>query len=133
MRNKGKSGNWEVRIEQDLKALMIMCNESDQKFFGIPNKRRKTEDYTRLIIIAWALNLRGAAVVLLGEAERKKRDKEVFDCLKAVENDYNVILKWVGDFICSIQDPDYRQVATEIWKEKKARINKREFNISQFI
>lgn len=79
------------------------------------------------------MNLRGAAVVLLGEAERKKRDKEVFDCLKAVENDYNVILKWVGDFICSIQDPDYRQVATEIWKEKKARINKSEFNISQFI
>ena len=39
MRNKGKSGNWEVRIEQDLKALMIMCNESDQKFFGILSKR----------------------------------------------------------------------------------------------
>lgn len=43
------------RFSRETEAFLMLCGEDDRKFFSIFKKKRKTEDYARLITVAAVL------------------------------------------------------------------------------
>lgn len=113
---------WETEEGREITYFLIMCKPKDINFLGIPDVDRKTEDYARLILIANILELRGAVLRLVSEAERWGRINEVAEYIKGIKR--YIIIKWVEDFINEIEEKEIKGVVLKVWLEKKENIKK---------
>lgn len=43
---------YRVELKEELELFLRMCSEQDRKFIDVPRKKRKSEDYARLMMIA---------------------------------------------------------------------------------
>ena len=126
-----KGTEWEEMFEKEIMVFFEMCGEEDRKFWGIPDKQRKTDDYVRLLIIPVALGLRFPMVRILGEAEKRKREESVMERFGEMEKEEKLVVGWIEDFIAKIENPIYKETVESIWKEKKERIEKEGFSLSK--
>ena len=95
----------------------------DGNFLNLPLKKRKIEDAVRLLCITTALSLRGPFFSVINAEE--KRFDELISHWERIRYDEKKVTAWLDDFI---ENPLLKQVAQEIWNEKKARFQNARFD-----
>lgn len=108
------------RFSRETEAFLMLCGEDDRKFFSIFKKKRKTEDYARLITVAAVLCLRGAVMKITKMAERTGRLAAMIQMLEIEGKKYENICRWMEDFIAKIGDAALQRETEAMWREKKA-------------
>lgn len=116
----------EKGYEQEVLLFLNMCKEEDGNFLNLPLKKRKIEDAVRLLCITTALSLRGPFFSVINAEE--KRFDELISHWKRIRYDEKKVTAWLDDFIAAVEDPLLKQVAQEIWNEKKARFQNARFD-----
>ena len=111
--------NLEKGYEQEVLLFLNMCKEEDRNFLNLPLKKRKIEDAVRLLCITTALSLRGPFFSVINAEE--KRFDELISHWERIRYDEEKVTAWLDDFIAAVEDPLLKQIAQEIWNEKKAR------------
>lgn len=120
MKHKGKNDElFKTKYEREIGYFLFMCGEEDANFFSVPDKKRKTDDYVRLMLIAVAFNLPAPMMRILREAEDRKRAEEVLKRLEELKDDRAVIVGWVDEFVEKIRNEEVKEIALQYWKEKK--------------
>lgn len=66
-----------TKDDKEIFYFLAMCNDKDGDFLEIPDKKRKTDDYVRLLFIADFFELKAPMDRLLEEAVEKKRLDEI--------------------------------------------------------
>lgn len=116
----------EKGYEQEVLLFLNMCKEEDGNFLNLPLKKRKIEDAVRLLCITTALSLRGPFFSVINAEE--KRFDELISHWERIRYDEKKVTAWLDDFIAAVEDPLLKQVAQEIWNEKKARFQNARFD-----
>lgn len=116
----------EKGYEQEVLLFLNMCKEEDGNFLNLPLKKRKIEDAVRLLCITTALSLRGPFFSVINAEE--KRFDELISHWKRIRYDEKKVTAWLDDFIAAVENPLLKQVAQEIWDEKKARFQNARFD-----
>ena len=98
----------------------------DGNFLNLPLKKRKIEDAVRLLCITTALSLRGPFFSVINAEE--KRFDELISHWERIRYDEEKVTAWLDDFIAAVENPLLKQVAQEIWDEKKARFQNARFD-----
>ncbi len=98
----------------------------DGNFLNLPLKKRKIEDAVRLLCITTALSLRGPFFSVINAEE--KRFDELISHWERIRYDEKKVTAWLDDFIAAVENPLLKQVAQEIWNEKKARFQNARFD-----
>lgn len=132
MKQNGRLSQWEQNLQDDLMYFLNMCGKEDRKIFGKPSKKYTIEQYARLVCITLAVGVRGAMLSLFKRCEDNRIEPdEVFACID--KTPYSTIEKWVNEFIGQIENPLLKQVAEEIWNEKRKKLPKENFNVRKLI
>lgn len=118
--------NLEKGYEQEVLLFLNMCKEEDGNFLNLPLKKRKIEDAVRLLCITTALSLRGPFFSVINAEE--KRFDELISHWERIRYDEEKVTAWLDDFIAAVENPLLKQVAQEIWDEKKARFQNARFD-----
>ena len=118
--------NLEKGYEQEGLLFLNMCKEEDRNFLNLPLKKRKIEDAVRLLCITTALSLRGPFFSVINAEE--KRFDELISHWERIRYDEEKVTAWLDDFIAAVEDPLLKQIAQEIWNEKKARFQNSRFD-----
>ena len=118
--------NLEKGYEQEVLLFLNMCKEEDRNFLNLPLKKRKIEDAVRLLCITTALSLRGPFFSVINAEE--KRFDELISHWERIRYDEEKVTAWLDDFIAAVEDPLRKQIAQEIWNEKKARFQNARFD-----
>ena len=118
--------NLEKSYDREVLLFLNMCKEEDGNFLNLPLKKRKIEDAVRLLCITTALSLRGPFFSVINAEE--KRFDELISHLERIRYDEEKVTAWLDDFIAAVEDPLLKQVAQEIWDEKKARFQNARFD-----
>ena len=118
--------NLEKGYEQEVLLFLNMCKEEDRNFLNLPLKKRKIEDAVRLLCITTALSLRGPFFSVINAEE--KRFDELISHWERIRYDEKKVTAWLDDFIAAVENPLLKQVAQEIWDEKKARVQNARFD-----
>jgi hypothetical protein len=118
--------NLEKGYEQEVLLFLNMCKEEDRNFLNLPLKKRKIEDAVRLLCITTALSLRGPFFSVINAEE--KRFDELISHWERIRYDEEKVTAWLDDFIAAVEDPLLKQIAQEIWNEKKARFQNARFD-----
>lgn len=125
MKHKGKNDElFKTQREREIGYFLFMCGEEDANFFSVPDRKRKTDDYVRLMLIALVFNLPAPMMRILKEAEEKKRDKEVLKRMEELKDDRAVIVGWVDEFVEKIRNEEVKEIALQYWNEKKENFEK---------
>lgn len=117
-------------IEQTI-SFLSLCGEKDRKFLEVPQKKRKTEDYARLITITLIFGFKQVSMQLLGKAG--KRIGEVNEFIIKATGDYTTVKKWLDEFIENITVPKLKAITLNAWKEKSEGLNSDNFDINKLI
>ena len=80
----------------------------------------------RLLCITTALSLRGPFFSVINAEE--KRFDELISHWERIRYDEKKVTAWLDDFIAAVENPLLKQVAQEIWNEKKARFQNARFD-----
>lgn len=80
----------------------------------------------RLLCITTALSLRGPFFSVINAEE--KRFDELISHWERIRCDEEKVTAWLDDFIAAVENPLLKQVAQEIWDEKKARFQNARFD-----
>ena len=118
--------NLEKSYDREVLLFLNMCKEEDGNFLNLPLKKRKIEDAVRLLCITTALSLRGPFFYVINAEE--KRFDELISHWERIRYDEEKVTAWLDDFIAAVEDPLLKQVAQEIWDEKKARFQNARFD-----
>ena len=118
--------NIEKSYDREVLLFLNMCKEEDGNFLNLPLKKRKIEDAVRLLCITTALSLRGPFFSVINAEE--KRFDELISHWERIRYDEEKVTAWLDDFIAAVEDPLLKQVAQEIWDEKKARFQNARFD-----
>ena len=118
--------NLEKSYDREVLLFLKMCKEEDGNFLNLPLKKRKIEDAVRLLCITTALSLRGPFFSVINAEE--KRFDELISHWERIRYDEEKVTAWLDDFIAAVEDPLLKQVAQEIWDEKKARFQNARFD-----
>ena len=118
--------NLEKGYEQEVVLFLKMCKKEDGNFLNLPLKKRKIEDAVRLLCITTALSLRGPFFSVINAEE--KRFDELISHWERIRYDEVKVTAWLDDFIAAVEDPLLKQIAQEIWNEKKARFQNARFD-----
>ena len=118
--------NLEKVHDQEVLLFLNMCKKEDGNFLNLPLKKRKIEDAVRLLCITTALSLRGPFFSVINAEE--KRFDELISHWERIRYDEKKVTAWLDDFIAAVEDPLLKQVAQEIWNEKKARFQNARFD-----
>ena len=118
--------NLEKSYDREVLLFLNMCKEEDGHFLNLPLKKRKIEDAVRLLCITTALSLRGPFFSVINAEE--KRFDELISHWERIRYDEETVTAWLDDFIAAVEDPLLKQVAQEIWDEKKARFQNARFD-----
>ena len=118
--------NLEKSYDREVLLFLNMCKEEDGNFLNLPLKKRKIEDAVRLLCITTALSLRGPFFSVINAEE--KRFDELISHWERIRYDEEKVTAWLDDFIAAVEDPLLKQVAQEIWDEKKARFQNSRFD-----
>ena len=118
--------NLEKSYDREVLLFLNMCKEEDGNFLNLPLKKRKIEDAVRLLCITTALSLRGPFFSVINAEE--KRFDELISHWERIRYDEEKVTAWLDDFIAAVEDPLLKQVAQEIWDEKKARFHNARFD-----
>lgn len=118
--------NLEKGYDQEVLLFLKMCKEEDGNFLNLPLKKRKIEDAVRLLCITTALSLRGPFFSVINAEE--KRFDDLISHWEQIRYDEEKVTAWLDDFIAAVEDPLLKQVAQEIWNEKKARFQNARFD-----
>jgi hypothetical protein len=118
--------NLEKSYDREVLLFLNMCKEEDGNFLNLPLKKRKIEDAVRLLCITTALSLRGPFFSVINAEE--KRFDELISHWERIRYDEEKVTAWLDDFIAAVEDPLLKQVAQEIWDEKKARFQNARFD-----
>ena len=118
--------NLEKSYDREVLLFLNMCKEEDGNFLNLPLKKRKIEDAVRLLCITTALSLRGPFFSVINAEE--KRFDELISHWERIRYDEEKVTAWLDDFIAAVEDPLLKQVAQEIWNEKKARFQNARFD-----
>ncbi len=118
--------NLEKGYEQEVVLFLKMCKKEDGNFLNLPLKKRKIEDAVRLLCITTALSLRGPFFSVINAEE--KRFDELISHWERIRYDEEKVTAWLDDFIAAVEDPLLKQIAQEIWNEKKARFQNARFD-----
>ena len=118
--------NLEKSYDREVLLFLNMCKEEDGNFLNLPLKKRKIEDAVRLLCITTALSLRGPFFSVINAEE--KRFAELISHWERIRYDEEKVTAWLDDFIAAVEDPLLKQVAQEIWDEKKARFQNARFD-----
>lgn len=118
--------NLEKGYEQEVVLFLKMCKKEDGNFLKLPLKKRKIEDAVRLLCITTALSLRGPFFSVINAEE--KRFDELISHWERIRYDEEKVTAWLDDFIAAVENPLLKQVAQEIWNEKKARFQNARFD-----
>ena len=116
----------EKGYEQEVLLFLNMCKEEDGNFLNLPLKKRKIEDAVRLLCITTALSLRGPFFSVINAEE--KRFDELISHWERIRYDEEKVTAWLDDLIAAVENPRLKQVAQEIWDEKKARFQNARFD-----
>ena len=116
----------EKGYDQEVLLFLNMCKEEDRNFLNFPLKKRKIEDAVRLLCITTALSLRGPFFSVINAEE--KRFDELISHWERIRYDEKKVTAWLDDFIAAVEDPLLKQIAQEIWNEKKARFQNARFD-----
>lgn len=112
--------------DREVLLFLNMCKKEDGNFLNLPLKKRKIEDAVRLLCITTALSLRGPFFSVIN-AEEKHFD-ELISHWERIRYDEEKVTAWLDDFIAAVENPLLKQVAQEIWDEKKARFQNARFD-----
>lgn len=112
--------------DREVLLFLNMCKKEDGNFLNLPLKKRKIEDAVRLLCITTALSLRGPFFSVINAEE--KRFDELISHWERIRYDEKKVTAWLDDFIAAVEDPLLKQVAQEIWNEKKARFQNARFD-----
>lgn len=112
--------------DREVLLFLNMCKKEDGNFLNLPLKKRKIEDAVRLLCITTALSLRGPFFSVINAEE--KRFDELISHWERIRYDEEKVTAWLDDFIAAVEDPLLKQVAQEIWNEKKARFQNARFD-----
>lgn len=118
--------NLEKGYDQEVLLFLKMCKEEDGNFLNLPLKKRKIEDAVRLLCITTALSLRGPFFSVINAEE--KRFDDLISHWEQIRYDEEKVTAWLDDFIAAVENPLLKQVAQEIWNEKKARFQNARFD-----
>lgn len=118
--------NLEKVHDREVLLFLNMCKKEDGNFLNLPLKKRKIEDAVRLLCITTALSLRGPFFSVINAEE--KRFDELISHWERIRYDEEKVTAWLDDFIAAVEDPLLKQVAQEIWNEKKARFQNARFD-----
>lgn len=118
--------NLEKVHDREVLLFLNMCKKEDGNFLNLPLKKRKIEDAVRLLCITTALSLRGPFFSVINAEE--KRFDELISHWKRIRYDEEKVTAWLDDFIAAVEDPLLKQIAQEIWNEKKARFQNARFD-----
>lgn len=132
MKKGENKSQWEQNLEDELLYFINMCGEEDRKIFDKPKKKRTIEEYGRLICITTAIGVRGAMLWLYKRCEDNRIEPDgIFNYMDSVP--FETAEKWVDEFVGGIEHPLLKQVAVEIWGEKRAKLTKEKFNIRDLL
>lgn len=115
-------------LENDILGFLYMCDKSDIEFINKPDSARSNEDYLRLCIISLTFGLKGAFLRIVKEAEDNDRIDEMFESLDKYKKEYQLVKKWIEDFISRIKDEMLKDMAKNMWIEKTKIFEKEGFS-----
>ena len=118
--------NLEKVHDREVLLFLNMCKKEDGNFLNLPLKKRKIEDAVRLLCITTALSLRGPFFSVINAEE--KRFDELISHWERIRYDEKKVTAWLDDFIAAVENPLLKQVAQELWDEKKARFQNARFD-----
>ena len=132
MEKDENKNQWKKNLNDELVYFINMCGEEDRKVFEKPRKRRTVEEYGRLLCITMAIGVRGAMLWLYKRCEENRIEpEEIFAYIGSVP--LETVEKWVNEFVGQIEQPLLKQVAVEIWDEKRAKLSEEKFDIRKLL
>ena len=132
MEKDENKSQWKKNLNDELVYFINMCGEEDRKVFEKPRKRRTVEEYGRLLCITMAIGVRGAMLWLYKRCEENRIEpEEIFAYIGSVP--LETVEKWVNEFVGQIEQPLLKQVAVEIWDEKRAKLSEEKFDIRKLL
>lgn len=118
-------------METDVAYFLEMCTKSDKKIFLSDPKKKKTEDFGRFICLGGAFNMRGVFLNMFAQHEYAGDIDDILNYLDGVT--YELLEKWVEDFLKTIGEPILKKCAQSIWEEKKKYFSEHGFKISKLL
>ena len=132
MEKDENKSQWKKNLNDELVYFINMCGEEDRKVFEKPRKRRTVEEYGRLLCITMAIGVRGAMLWLYKRCEENRIEpEEIFAYIGSVP--LETVEKWVNEFVGQIEQPLLKQVAVEIWDEKRAKLSEEKFDMRKLL
>lgn len=115
--------------DNEILTFFVLCSPEDVAFMSTPAKKRKAEDYVRLMTLALVFGFRRVSMRVLQEAEEKGAD--IFPALERAEKDFSLVRGWVEAFIANVQDGELRAFVREEWEKKLASVDAANFHLKQ--
>ena len=114
--------------KRQIANFLLMSSKEDVQFLDIPKRKRKTEDYVRLMCITMTFGFKGAFLKLAGEAGN--RIDEICNRMDELKKEPETVRKWLDDFVAQIRYPDVKVLAEKYVAEKFAEIENSYLDIS---
>lgn len=120
--------NDENVADAEITMFLLMCSEKDREFLTVPKGERKEKDYVRLMLTALIFGLKAPFLRLLREAEKAGAD--ILPELEARAKDFPAVRKWVEEFLAAVPDGKMRDYCRNLWQEKLAKVDEKNFIVS---
>lgn len=118
-------------LEQEKFAFAFLTGRMGEDFLKTPRRKRKVEDYAKLLSISIVFQLKRVFLKLVREGE--SRIDEIFDYLNKEGKKFEVVESWIMEAIEKIPDEKLKTAGLGVWNELKKRCDRQNFNIRDLL
>ena len=122
---------YEKAFKKEFIASLFLCGEQDKKFFSLPPKKRRMDDFVRLGCISMIYGFRRVFLHIAAVAE--KREDEFLQAIDRAETDFPCIKRWVEEFIDRVPDEKARALTREEWENIITEVPPENFTLTKVI
>lgn len=123
--------NYEKELEQEIFQFLFLADERDVKILDSRYRKKNMNEFVRLACITLVYGYRKLFLKIMASVE--KDADEFFKYLDGLNGKFDLIDGWINGFIERVKDKTAQNLTREYWEEKKATIDKNNFEIRNLL
>ncbi len=114
-------------FEKELSQFTFLCGKRDNIILLAQNNKALREDDIRLAALSIIFGYRKIFLKISAIAENN-----IDDFLKKLDGvSFDKLCEWATEFINNVPNPDARELARELWQDRKKALDPNDFNMRQ--